>query len=74
MSSGVIQSAFDDSSQSIKLTIPTDSFESDFNNLNGSVIPEKARCGGFINYEFLYATSNSNNSYSGLMELGVFKD
>ena len=74
VSSGVIQSAFDDSSQSIKLTIPTDSFESDFNNLNGSVIPEKASFGGFINYDFLYATSNSNNSYSGLMELGVFKD
>ena len=74
VSSSSVQSTFDDSSQSIKLTIPTELFETDFNALNNSIIPEKASFGGFINYDFLYATSNSNKSYSGLMELGVFKD
>lgn len=74
VSSSGVQSTFDDSSQSIKLTIPTELFETDFNALNNNIIPEKASFGGFINYDFVYANSNNNDSYSGLMELGVFKD
>ena len=74
VSSERIQSTFDDASQSIKLNIPTEYFQSDLNTFSSNLIPEKASFGGFINYDFFYANSNSNNTYSGLAEIGVFKD
>lgn len=74
VSAGEIQSVFDTSSQSIKLTIPTHYFQSESNLLTANAIPQRASLGGFINYDFLYSNSNSSNSYSSLVELGIFKD
>ena len=74
VSNGEIQSVFDQSSQAIKLTIPTHFFQTNLNSLTANVIPQKASFGGFINYDFVYANSNSNNSYSSLVELGIFKN
>lgn len=74
VSEGDIQAVFDSSSQSIKLTIPSHYFQSDLNVFNQKVIPEKASFGGFMNYDWVYANSDSNEAYSGLAELGVFKD
>ncbi len=74
VSDGEIQSVLDASSQSIKLNIPTAYFNSDLNVFNQNMLPEKASLGGFMNYDLVYSDSNSNQSYSGLAELGIFKD
>ena len=74
VSDGEIQSVLDASSQSIKLNIPTAYFDSDLNVFNQNMLPEKASLGGFMNYDLVYSDSNSNQSYSGLAELGIFKD
>lgn len=69
-----IHSFFEPSSQSIKLTISPDYFADNINDLNTNNRAEKANFGGFINYDFLYINSNSNESYSALLSNGIFKD
>ncbi|WP_228146118.1 fimbria/pilus outer membrane usher protein [Acinetobacter sp. ANC 4648] len=73
VSGGEIQSTFDQDSQSIKVTVPASFFAT---NTYGSDIqqPEKASFGGFLNYEMHYANTQSDNTYNGLAELGIFKD
>ena len=73
ISDGQVQSLFDEGSQAIKVTVPSGFFIS--NTFDQTIqMPEKASLGGFFNYELFYANSDAGNRYSGLTELGVFKD
>lgn len=69
-----IVTTFEPSSQSIQLLIPPHFFKANISHLGANNIPEKASFGGFINYDFLYGNSNSNESYSAVMSTGIFKD
>lgn len=69
-----IVSTFEPSSQSIQLLIPPHFFKANITHLGANNIPEKASFGGFINYDFLYGNSNSNESYSAVLSTGIFKD
>ena len=65
---------FDEESQSIKLTVPTNYFDASQYGSYANDLPQKANLGGFLNYDFLYGHENSNNNYSALVELGIFKN
>jgi len=74
MTNNDVQVVFDEESQSIKLTMPTNYFNANQYGSYTNELPEKANLGGFLNYDFLYGYQNSTNNYSALVELGVFKN
>jgi outer membrane usher protein len=74
VSTDQMKAAFDDESQSIKLSIPSQYFlvsrigDYEFDR------PEKASLGGFINYEVHYNHTLFSDGYDGLVDVGIFKN
>lgn len=65
---------FDEESQSIKLTIPSQYFLTGRYGDYEFDRPQKASLGGFINYEMQYNHSEFLKGYNGLVDLGIFKN
>lgn len=74
VSSDQLKADFDEESQAIKLTIPSQFFLTSRYGLYEFDRPEKANLGGFINYEVQYNNSEFLTGYNGLVDLGIFKD
>ena len=74
VSEGEITGNFDESSQSIRIIIPSTLFKTEEYGANALAKPEKASFGGFVNYDLFLAGSDSVRDYSGLAEVGFFKD
>ena len=74
VSNDQLKADFDEESQAIKLTIPSQFFLTSRYGLYEFDRPEKANLGGFINYEVQYNNSEFLTGYNGLVDLGIFKD
>ncbi|MCW8038714.1 MULTISPECIES: fimbria/pilus outer membrane usher protein [Acinetobacter] len=74
VSNDQLKADFDEESQAIKLTIPSQFFLTSRYGLYEFDRPEKANFGGFINYEVQYNNSEFLTGYNGLVDLGIFKD
>ncbi|MDH1915922.1 fimbria/pilus outer membrane usher protein [Acinetobacter junii] len=68
-----INSKIDPSSQSLKITIPTQYFMG-YADRTSILQPHKASLGAFLNYDFFYNKYDEGSDFNSYYELGVFKD
>lgn len=73
VSKAPIKAEIDSSLQALKINMPADYFEgSDYSKK--ILVPDRADFGGFLNYEVFYGRDNDSKEFSGLTELGIFRD